>query len=79
MGTYLPKASANGICVSKVAQLLLERGYNVDCLCIRNSQLPDQEYINGVNVYRINGPYTISYPGEFLKVQHRNDKLLRIS
>lgn len=56
VGTYLPKASANGICVSKVAQLLLERGYNVDCLCIRNSQLPDQEYINGVNVYRINGP-----------------------
>lgn len=55
VGTYLPKASANGICVSKVAQLLLKEGYSVDCLCMWNCQAPEKEDIDGVKVYRING------------------------
>lgn len=74
VGTYLPKASANGICVSKVAEQLINEGYSVDCLCMKNCESPAFEIIDGVGVYRINGP--LSYRFTQITSKSKQSRLL---
>ena len=53
LGAYYPNPSANGICVGRVVDELLQNGYSVFCLC--NSQLgaPDKEDIDNLHIQRI--------------------------
>ena len=53
LGSYLPHASANGVCVEKVASALTAQGHDVSCLAISRYDDPDYSEINGVKVYRI--------------------------
>lgn len=50
---YLPYASANGVCVQKIAGALKSAGHNVSCLDGVGDDESEYEDINGVHVYRI--------------------------
>ena len=57
LGSYFPKPSANGICVSKVAKQLIEDGNTVSVL---SNQLENKndENLDGVNVYRVKSSFS---------------------
>lgn len=49
----MPHASANGVCVEKIAQALIAQGHDVSCLAMARYDDPDYSEIEGVKVYRI--------------------------
>lgn len=53
LGSYMPHASANGVCVEKIAQALIARGHSVSCLAMARYDDPSYSEIGGVRVYRI--------------------------
>ena len=50
---YLPNATANGVCVSAIAEQLVKEGKEVHVLSLNNTQGGSKENINGVHVNRI--------------------------
>ena len=52
LGTYLPKASANGICVMNLIQELKKSGHEIHCLCWDNIGL-EKEDIDEVHIERV--------------------------
>ena len=50
---YLPNATANGVCVSAIAEQLVKEGHEVHVLSLNNSKSGSKENINGVHVNRI--------------------------
>lgn len=53
LGSYLPHASANGVCVEKIAQALIAQGHDVSCLAMARYDESSYSEIDGVKVYRI--------------------------
>lgn len=53
LGSYMPHASATGICVEKVAQMLISQGHDVSCLAMARYDDPSYSEIDSVKVYRI--------------------------
>ena len=53
LGSYLPHASANGVCAEKIAQALITRGNELCCLAMARYEDPGYEEIDGVKVYRV--------------------------
>ena len=49
----MPHASANGVCVAKIAQALIAQGHDVSCLAMARYDDPNYSEIDGVKVYRI--------------------------
>lgn len=54
LGSYLPYASANGVCVEKIALLLKNHGNDVFCLSMKRYDDVNFEEIDEIKVYRIN-------------------------
>ena len=54
VGSYMPHASANGVCVEKIAQALIAQGHDVSCLTMTRYDDPSYSEIDSVKVYRIN-------------------------
>lgn len=50
---FLPKASANGICIYNIAKQHIERGDSVFCICQKGDEKKNFEIIDGINVYRV--------------------------
>ncbi len=53
VGSYMPHASANGVCVEKIAQALIAQGHDVSCLTMTRYDDPSDSEVDGVKVYRI--------------------------
>ncbi len=53
LGAYYPNASANGICVGRVIDELLNRGHEVFCLSNSQINAPEKEDINNLHIQRI--------------------------
>lgn len=54
LGSYLPYASANGVCVEKIALSLKNHDNDVFCLSMKRYDDASFEEIDGIKVYRIN-------------------------
>ena len=57
LGSYLPNASANGICTSKVIEQFDKNEYEISVLAIRTKGLDVKEEIDGVKIYRVNSTF----------------------
>lgn len=67
---YYPEASANGICVSKIAESLKRDGFDVHLICYRKNHEELIENHEGILVYRIKMPlnYKIDYYSKKIKL-----------
>lgn len=77
LDTYLPKASANGICVMNLVQELQKNGDKVDCLCWDNTGVK-KEIIENVQITRVYAfkKFELEAKGKVYGPQYRSAKLL---
>lgn len=59
MGSYLPSASANGICCDAVMKKYIELGYNIYCIANQDEDMISNEIIDNIKVFRVK-KYTFS-------------------
>lgn len=52
-GTYYPKPFANGICVHKIAKVLMKKGYEIHVVCYQTKGESEEESFEGVKIHRV--------------------------
>lgn len=55
LGSFLPKPSANGVCINEICVSLIKEGYKPVCLVSNNANLLAYEQIDGIEIYRVKG------------------------
>lgn len=77
LGTYLPKASANGICVMNLIKELQKNGDTIDCLSWNNTGVK-KEKIEGVEITKISvsKKYELEVTGEDHGLRYQVTKFL---
>lgn len=68
---FLPEPGANGMIVNNISKVLLDRGYEVTCLSMKEKSLPAYDYIDGIEIYRI----TPSLYSRMMECLNTNNKL----
>lgn len=63
---YLPNPSANGICIKKLAEEYVNKGYNVSVVAYGIGDVIVDEIIDNVKVYRIKAP-------KFYRIREKNN------
>lgn len=53
---YMPNASPNGVCVSKLASTMVNSGWNVSILCFGNESIEHARKEDGIEIYRCCDP-----------------------
>lgn len=64
--SYLPKASANGICINQILKCMLKKGYEIHIICPRKNKETKEEIIANIKIHRVSMPL-------FLKMQYLSE------